>query len=239
MLKTALSEELSNTTDKQLFDSWPERYNSWFTTPIGKLVLETERELILRYVMPVRGEKILDAGCGTGVFTTDFLTAGAVITGLDISGQMLLNAVSKTAGFPFSAVQADMTRLPFKDSCFDKTVSITALEFIEDAQAAVNEMFRVTRPGGTVIIATLNSLSPWAERRRQKTEQGKQHILENAFYRSPANLLSLTTIQGEYETVVHFLKDDNPEEARITETKGKSCKSDTGAFVAVRWQKPF
>ena len=125
------------------------------------------------------------------------------------------------------------------DNCFDKSVSITALEFIEDARTAVNELLRVTRPGGIVVVATLNSLSMWASRRRQKTLDGKQHILENAHYRSSSNLLSLTKLKGDTETAVHFLKNDDPVEAENTEREGRVKRLDTGAFVAVRWQKPL
>lgn len=157
---------------------------------------------------------------------------------MDISGEMLRGAASKISDRPFSPVQADLTRLPFKDNCFDKSASITALEFIQDGKTAVSELFRVTRPGGIVVVATLNSLSPWAARRRQKTAHDIHHILENAYYRSPAELLSLTNIRGKYETVVHFLKDDNPEEAVKIEQEGTAGKLDSGAFVAVRWQKP-
>ena len=223
------------TGNKQLFDDSVEFYNKWFTTPIGKLVLETERELINRFVDSSPGDRILDAGCGTGIFTVDFLRAGALVTGLDISGGMLLNAVKVLKNLPFYAVQGNMLKLPFPDDEFDKTVSITALEFIQDAQTAVNELFRITRPGGIVVVATLNSLSPWAVRRSQKNED---HLLENAFYRSPANLHSLVGIEGETETVVHFSNDADPEEAKRIEKAGKLGKLDTGAFVAVRWQKP-
>lgn len=202
------------------------------------MVLDTELELVLRYVNPVPGESMLDAGCGTGVFTTDFLAAGAIVTGLDISRQMLLGALKKAGTISFTAVQADITALPFADNAFDKTVSITALEFVKDARTAVNELFRVTRPGGSVILATLNSLSPWAERRKQETENDKQHVLANAFYRSPSDLLALTECKGDYETVVHFLKDDAPDEAVRKEKEGKQQKLVTGAFLAVRWKKP-
>ena len=148
---------------------------------------------------------------------------------------MLRGAAGKAKDVPFFPVQADITRLPFRDASFDKAVSITALEFIEDAETAVNELFRVTRPGGTVIVATLNSLSPWAERRQKK---GEGHILENAFYRSPSDLLHLTGLQGEYETVVHFRKDADPAAALLIEKEGKSRNLDTGAFLAARWRKP-
>jgi ubiquinone/menaquinone biosynthesis C-methylase UbiE len=149
---------------------------------------------------------------------------------------MLFSARTGLKKLPFHPVQADMVKVPFRDGFFDKSVSITALEFIEDARSAVNELFRITRPGGTVIVATLNSLSPWATRRSRKTEG---HILENAFYRSPADLIELTDLEAVYETSVHFLKDDEPEKAIEIEKEGRAKKLDSGAFVIVRWRKPL
>jgi ubiquinone/menaquinone biosynthesis C-methylase UbiE len=221
-----------------LFDEWPERYDQWFTTPIGRLVREVESALINELLFPAAGEHILDAGCGTGVFTIDILNAGASVTGLDISTPMLKSAVQKGAGFSFVPVQADMLYLPFRDNSFDKSVSITALEFTADARIAVNELFRVTRPGGRVVVATLNSLSPWAVRRREKSLRSQRHILENAFYRSPGELLACSPFPGVTRTAVHFLKDDTPDKAIITERQSREQGLDTGAFVAVRWMKP-
>ena len=99
----------------------------------------------------------------------------------------------------------------------------------------MNELFRVTRPGGIVVVATLNSLSPWAVRRSKK---GEDHLLENAFYRSSADLLSLAGLEGETETAVHFMNDDEPEKAAEIEKAGKLKKLETGAFAAVLWHKP-
>lgn len=224
-------------TDNMLFDEWPERYNQWFTTPIGELVREYEADLIHKLLQLSPGEKILDAGCGTGVFTLDFLTQGAEVVGLDISAPMLKFAEKKAEGYSFSVVQGDMIYLPFKDNSFDHTVSITALEFIEDAQTAINELFRVTKPGGQVVVATLNGLSPWAERRREKTLKGQKHVLENAYYRSPDELLAFSGLKGTARTVVHFQKDESPVEASKIEKLGQSQNLKTGAFAAVRWVK--
>jgi ubiquinone/menaquinone biosynthesis C-methylase UbiE len=221
-----------------LFDEWPERYDQWFSTDIGKLVKETECRLILEMLSPGKEEKILDAGCGTGVFTLDYLAAGAQVVGLDISEPMLSEAIRKASGYPFVAVHGDMLCLPFEDESFDKAVSVTALEFIEDAGQAVGELFRVTRPGGLVVVGTLNSLSPWATRRRAKTERGQRHILENAFFRSPEELLASSPAKGTAKSVVHFLKDDPPEQAAKIERLGQSQGLGTGAFVAARWVKP-
>jgi SAM-dependent methyltransferase len=128
--------------------------------------------------------------------------------------------------------------LPFEHDSFDKAVSVTALEFIEDARRAVDELFRVTKPGGPVVVGTLNSLSPWATRRRAKTERGERHILGGAFFRSPDELLALSPVSGTAKTVVHFRKDDPPEQAAQTEKQGQSQALETGAFVAARWIKP-
>jgi len=225
-------------TDKMLFDEWPERYEEWFSTAIGRLVKETECRLVLEMLDPRAGERIFDAGCGTGVFTLDYLEAGAEVVGLDISRPMLDLAVKKAAGYPFSAVQGDMLSLPFGDGFFDKAVSVTALEFIEDANRAVGELFRVTRPGGLIVVATLNSLSPWATRRRAKTQRGQSHVLEGAFFRSPDELLACSSAEGTVRSVIHFQKDDPPELALEIERLGQSQGLDTGAFVAARWVKP-
>ena len=226
-------------TNKQLFDEWPERYERWFTTPIGKLVKVMEIRLVDELLDPRPEEKILDAGCGTGLFTLDFLAGEAQVVGLDISHQMLKYAMKRTAGYSFFEVRGDMLYLPFKDNSFDKSISVAALEFIADAKGAIDELFRVTRPGGYIVVATLNSLSPWAARRKAKTIKGQKHILENAFFRSPHELSSYSNLNGIVKSVVHFQKDDNPEEAIKIEQVGQSEKLDTGAFVAVRWKKPL
>jgi ubiquinone/menaquinone biosynthesis C-methylase UbiE len=224
--------------DKQeLFDEWPEKYENWFRTPIGGLVRNVESQLITEMVIPKSGELILDAGCGTGIFTTDFLAAGCRVVGLDISQPMLKWASGKAEREPFSVIEGDMRQLPFRDGVFDKTVSITALEFIFEAKEAIDELFRVTRPGGVVVAATLNSLSPWAERRTAKTRKGQRHILENAYYRSGNELLGFSSYPGTAKSVVHFDKNDEIAKAVEAETRGREQNLESGAFVAVKWEK--
>jgi len=221
-----------------LFDDWPSRYDEWFETPIGRVVRKTEGELVVEFVSPRPDEMVLDAGCGTGVFALDALVAGACVVGLDISGPMISVARRKTSGYPFTAVRGDMLRLPFRDSYFDKAVSITALEFIKDARSAVDELFRVTRPGGCVVVATLNSLSPWAVRRKTKPQGGEEDVWANAIFRSPDDLLALSPCKGVVGTAVHFELDADPHEVAEIERRGRSRGLRTGAFLAVRWEKP-
>ena len=228
---------LSMTKKTTLFDEWPEKYDQWFTTPIGSLVRKYESELILDLLKPVPGEMVLDAGCGTGVFTHDILFSGSLVTGLDISFPMLRRAREKSGRYPFSPIMGDISTVPFRDGSFDKVVSITAIEFIKNAKGAVAELFRVTKKGGVIVVANLNSLSPWSARRIKNAKKGDS-IFRKALFRSPDDLRSLSPVEGVVRTAIHFLKEDKPEKAVEIEREGRIKGWMTGAFAAVQWFKP-
>ncbi len=219
--------------EQKLFDGWPEKYDQWFETPIGALVRRYEGEVLWEFLRPSKGEQILDAGCGTGIFTLDFLSTGAEIVGLDISIHMIRRAQTKPGGHLLRVLGGDVLALPFADESFDKAVSVTALEFIADGRQAVAELFRVTRRGGTIVVATLNSLSPWAVRRKA----GRHPIFDQAIFRSPDELNVLASRLGMVRTAVHFQKDEDPAKAPEIEIEGQRRNSTTGAFAAVQWKK--
>jgi ubiquinone/menaquinone biosynthesis C-methylase UbiE len=219
-----------------LFDEWPEKYDKWFSTPIGLLIKKYESELLLHLLRPRSDEFILDAGCGTGVFTLDILSFGTHVIGVDLSLPMLSWAAQKMRGHHFHAVLADISFLPFPRNAFDKVVSVTALEFIEDDKGAMEELFRVTRKGGRIVVATLNRLSPWADRRRAEAKKGHS-LFKKAIFRSPDELLALAPVEGVIRTTVHFQKEDDPLHAPEIEKEGQRKGLNTGAFVVGCWQK--
>jgi ubiquinone/menaquinone biosynthesis C-methylase UbiE len=221
----------------EIFDELTERYDQWFETPIGRLIKRYESDLILELLSPLRGEKILDAGCGSGVFTLDILDKGTNIVGLELSLPMLMVAIKKTEEYSFLGIQSDMTNLPFMDNAFDKVVSVTAIEFIKDARGVISEFFRVTKPGGRIVVATLNSLSSWADRRRKAGEKGHP-IFRHAFFRSPKEIRELSPIECTLKTAIHFQKNENPGHAIKIEKKSQSRCLSTGAFIAAQWLKP-
>jgi len=220
----------------RLFDQWPEKYDQWFETPIGALVKKYENQLLLDLLQPCPGEMILDVGCGTGVFTLSILACGPRVTGLDISHPMLVRAGQKAENYPFRGVAGDMRFLPFADESFDRVVSMTALEFVKDGQAAVEDLFRVTQKGGVVVVTTLNSLSPWATRRKQAADRGHS-LFKQMIFRSPDDMHALAAFDGTVKTAIHFLKDDDPQAAPEIERDGQKRGLDTGAFVAAKWVK--
>ncbi len=226
----------------ELFDDWPKKYDVWFETPIGKLVERYERELLFELLTPKKGETLLDAGCGTGVFTINLLRMGVRVAGLDISLPMLKRASNKAPPYLFHATTGDMRHLPFRDNSFEKVISVTAIEFIEDGLAPVQELFRVTKPGGVVVVATLNSLSPWAYQRKREAEKAPSSIFRDVFFRSPEELLSLAPAShGIVKTAIHFENNEDPTYIKKIpgiEKEGYSKDLDTGAFVVARWEKP-
>lgn len=225
----------------ELFDDWTERYEAWFATPLGRLIKACETALVMDLLQPAAGELILDAGCGTGLFTADVLAAGARAMGLELSRPMLVRGQARLAGRDddaFWAVQGDMLALPFGDGVFDKALSVTAIEFIADGGRALSELWRVTKPGGLVVVATLNRLSPWAAR-RQKAGQAGHNLFQNAFFRSPDELAALAPAPPlAVGTAIHFPKDAALDEAQTLEAAGAAANPDTGAFVAAAWRKP-
>ncbi|MFH2091769.1 MAG: methyltransferase domain-containing protein [Pseudomonadota bacterium] len=220
----------------ELFDTWTDKYDHWFETPAGVLIKQYESELLLELLDPVAGETILDVGCGTGIFTRDVMACGPVMTGIDLSWPMLKKAVEKICAASFTGTCADMCSLPFPDQSFDKVFSMTAIEFVADAKKAIAELNRVTRKGGRIVLTTLNSLSPWAEKRQLKAKNGHS-LFQNIFFRSPDDMRCLVPHHSIIKTAIHFQKQDPVSDIPEIECNGKNNHLDTGAFLAVQWNK--
>ena len=222
---------------EELFDNWTDKYDAWFNTAVGRFVKQYETELLLELLDPAPGEHILDAGCGTGVFTADVLDCRAMVTGVDISVPMIARANSKLRLRDFSAAGADICALPFGDNTFDKVFSMTAIEFIEDAEGVIAELNRVVKRGGTIVVTTLNSLSPWATRRIDKAKAGHS-LFQDIIFRSPEEMRLLIPHVSEIKTAIHFQKDDPLGSIPQLEKRGNLQNLNTGAFLAVKWVKP-
>ncbi len=223
---------------RELFDDWPDRYDRWFETEIGRLVKEYETELLHELLDPQPGDLLLDVGCGTGVFTDPILSCGAEVVGLDISFPMISTAAGRFHSQRFFPLAGDMLALPFASGSFDKVYSMTAIEFVDNAEAAVAELQRVTKAGGTVVLTTLNRLSPWAERRLKKGDEGHD-LFQSMVFRSPAEMRRLAPDGATVKTVIHFQKNDNPVQARQIETRSQAEGKETGAFLAVSWTNNY
>ncbi|NJC82069.1 demethylmenaquinone methyltransferase [Planosporangium mesophilum] len=107
------------------------------------------------------GERVLDLGAGTGVSTEELAVSGAYAVGADLSLGMLQAGHSSRPHVPLLA--ADALALPFADATFDAVTISFALRNIVDADAALREMARVTRPGGRLVVCEFShpTLTPF------------------------------------------------------------------------------
>jgi ubiquinone/menaquinone biosynthesis C-methylase UbiE len=204
---------------------------------MGQLVRWYEAELLLKFLEPLPGEHILDVGCGTGIFTDDVLKSGAQVTGVDLSASMLHRAVDR-GGKQFSGLCADMCALPFGDNSFDRVFSMTAIEFVADGATAIRELNRVVKPGGRVVVTSLNSLSPWAKQRLQKVASHGHSLFEQVTFRSPKEMQALIPYTCETKTAIHFTRQEAIDRVEVLEQQGMEQNLETGAFLAVCWDKP-
>ncbi len=121
-------------------------------------------EAALSLLQPQEGERILDAGCGTGrllIALSQLVGAQGSVEGVDVSPAMCRQAERQIAlaAHPsqISVAPGDARRLPFPDASFDGALSALTLELLPQGQteAALRELARVVRPGGRIVVASL------------------------------------------------------------------------------------
>ncbi len=104
--------------------------------------------------------RLIDVACGPGVVTAALAPNAASIVAFDATDEMLDKARARCAKASLRNVafkSGDAENLPFADAEFDGAVTRTAVHHFADPQRAFDEMFRVLRPGGAVVVADVVS----------------------------------------------------------------------------------
>ena len=111
-----------------------------------------KRKLIkLARVQP--GDAALDLCCGTGDVSFALARAGAEVTGLDFSAQMLAVATKRSLNVPaIRFLQGDAQNTPFPDQHFDVVTISYGLRNLANFDGGMREMWRVTKPGGRLLV---------------------------------------------------------------------------------------
>lgn len=111
------------------------------------------------------GERVLDAGCGTGslMFTIPEVAEVSHIQAIDFSEVYVEAARSKNTDPRIMIERGDVCSLPYPDATFDRCLSLLVLHFVPESEQAVSEMSRVVRPNGVVAAAVWDGYGgmPW------------------------------------------------------------------------------
>ncbi|WP_405613853.1 demethylmenaquinone methyltransferase [Streptomyces sp. NBC_01511] len=125
------------------------------------------RKEVARAVGARPAQKILDLAAGTATSSMPFAATGAYVVPCDFSLGMLREGKKRHPWLPLAA--GDATRLPFRDGVFDTVTISFGLRNVQDTDTALRELYRVTKPGGQVVICEF-SQPTWEPFRTVYTE---------------------------------------------------------------------
>lgn len=127
----------------------------------------------------ISGKVCADLGCGTGFISLELANSAEMVFAIDISRNMLKELYSSTKIKNIKnlyPIKGCMTDIPLFDESVDVVFTNMALHHVDDAPAAVKEMFRILKTGGTVIISDVEEHNgTWAKEEMHDSWLGFSH----------------------------------------------------------------
>lgn len=118
---------------------------------------ERRLKMILNAAGERGGGRILENGCGVGLYAERLVQLGGIVIGLEYELDRALEARQRVA----SVISADGERTPFPSASFDLILSHEVLEHMANDRLAVEEMARLLRPGGRMVVFVPNRGYPF------------------------------------------------------------------------------
>jgi ubiquinone/menaquinone biosynthesis C-methylase UbiE len=149
---------------KSKYDIIAEHYHNWRTklNPKGWIYNEhLEMPATLKLLGNVKGKKILDFGCGTGIYTKILKKKGAKVKGFDISPEMLRIAKDYVKGVELK--QGTGNKIPFNKK-FDIVVASLVFDYFDDWNRPLKEINRVLKKEGYFVFSTGNPVTESSEK---------------------------------------------------------------------------
>jgi ubiquinone/menaquinone biosynthesis C-methylase UbiE len=144
---------MSNSNWKQYFDKKAETHGASVQTSdyFNEESFFIQRDHTLNWLGPCKDKVVLDAGCGVGAFSEPLVNNNTVY-GVDFSEKSLQFAADRG----LITATDDLTGLHFESNKFDVVLCIGVIQLIPQYKKVLKELARVTKPGGTLLIETLN-----------------------------------------------------------------------------------
>ncbi|AOR23148.1 MerR family transcriptional regulator [Clostridium taeniosporum] len=185
----------NNWQDKWNFNNWAKAYDRDIIEDKGTLKIYKNYSLILQNVYDtvksfhIINPNILEIGVGTGNLASKFLNDSCSIIGIDQSREMLTVAKEKHPNLKVRI--GEFLRIPYYNKCFDVIISTYAFHHLntEEKSIAIEEMFRVLKDNGIIVISDLMF----------KSIKDEEDILRNL------SIGQVEEIRDEYYSYIDFL----------------------------------
>jgi SAM-dependent methyltransferase len=123
---------------------WGQRSKDWAT--IQEDTGSAGYVYVLDYLKLKPADKLLDVGCGTGIFSNLAQKSGAIVTGVDASEALIALAVERNNSVTF--LTGEMEELPFANNAFDVVCGFNSFQYAASTPNALAEAYRVLKQGG-------------------------------------------------------------------------------------------
>jgi len=138
----------------------------WGTWEIGGPRHYYRESLIIRHFnRVVRGERILDVGCGTGSLLVKLAMAGYEVYGIDMSDECVETTTRRFTMLGlknrWEIKKGSALHVDYPDGFFDTLIAAEVLEHLDDDSIAVKEFYRLIRPGGICIVTVPSGRHLW------------------------------------------------------------------------------
>jgi len=132
-----------------------------FDRRMNKYDLQRRLDIIFNELLPhdISGKRLLDAGCGTGHFSKVASEKGAVVTSMDIGVRLLEKVAEKCKT---ERVVGSVLDMRYDNNCFDFIISSEVIEHTENPYRAIEEFYRVLKPGGILALTVPNRFWKWS-----------------------------------------------------------------------------
>jgi SAM-dependent methyltransferase len=140
---------------KWLIKTGPVDHADWNYRPVLGYIMRRRFHLVRKMLAGNRYERLLEIGYGSGVLLPELAAHCDQLYGVDVHpyADAVAQAVGQIAARPQLAA-GSATSLPYESSYFTCVVAVSAMEFIDDAEAACREVRRVLAPQGTFAVVT-------------------------------------------------------------------------------------
>lgn len=151
-------------SENQAAQKWHEMY-AYDTGNLDDYNFRLRRDHTVNYLVEsfATDASLLDLGCGAGPVVYEMLQRGYNIVGIDYSMDMLNNAKRRLATDQrneMPLINGNGKELPFADESFDCVTCLGVISYVENYEDVIDEIYRVLKPNGTVIIAFRNKYNP-------------------------------------------------------------------------------